>query len=160
MMAGFVSPAVGPSAWKAFDQKIGGMLNWVFELGSAIPAAKYPPATKFYNAYKKKYGKPLDAGHGPAPSYASVYLLKEAIEKAGSLNTDAIADALAKVDAAQVMGRVKFNEGHQVIYGDDPTQTASGALMQWTEDGKRVIVYPPALAEGKIKLPSWMKSKK
>jgi branched-chain amino acid transport system substrate-binding protein len=159
IMAGFISPAVGPAAWKAFDQKIGGMLAWVFELGN-VPAAKYEPAAKFYQAYNQKYGKPLEAGHGPAPSYASVYLLKEAIEKAGSLDPDAVADALAKIDEPQVMGRVKFTEGHQVIYGNDPAAEASGALIQWTEDGNRVVVYPPALAEGKIKLPSWMKSKK
>ena len=160
MMAGFISPAAGPGAWKAFDGKIGGLLNCIFELGSAIPSEKYPPAAKFYNAYEKKYGQPLEAGHGPAPAYASVYLLKEAIEKANSLDPDAISAALEKTDSPQVMGRVKYTKGHQAIYGNDPAKEATGAMFQWTDDGKRVIVYPPALAEGKIQLPPWMKSKK
>ena len=159
IMAGFISPAVGPAAWNTFDKKIGGMINCVFELGS-LPAQKYPPAAKFYQAYEKKYGTPIEAGHGPAPAYASVYLLKEAIQKAGSLDPDKISDALVKLEVASAVGHIKFTPGHQAIYGNDPTKEALGAVFQWTEDGKRVIVYPPAVAEGKIQLPSWMKSKK
>jgi branched-chain amino acid transport system substrate-binding protein len=159
LMAGFVSPAVGPASWAAFDKKIGGMINCVFEIGS-IPTAKYEAAAKFYQAYEKKIGKPIEAGHGPAPSYASVYLLKEAIEKAGGLDPDKIAEALAATDTPTVLGRVKFTEGHQAVYGNDPSKEASGAVFQWREDGSRVVVYPPALAEGKIELPGWIKSKK
>jgi branched-chain amino acid transport system substrate-binding protein len=159
VMAGFISPAVGPAAWNTFDKKIGGMINCVFEIGS-IPSQKYPPAAKFYQAYEKKYGKPIEAGHGPAPAYASVYLLKAAIEKAGSADADAIVKALEATDVAAVMGKVKFTKGHQVVYGKDPSKEALGCVFQWTEDGKRVIVFPPSIAEGKIKLPTGMKSKK
>jgi branched-chain amino acid transport system substrate-binding protein len=159
LMAGFISPAAGPAAWTTFDKKIGGMLNSVFEIGN-IPTRKYEAAAKFYGAYEKKFGKPLEAGHGPAPSYASIYLLKEAIEKAGSTDPDKIADALAATDTATVLGRVKFSPGHQALFGNDPQVEASGAVFQWREDGSRVIVYPPALAEGKIELPGWIKSKK
>ncbi|MCB2227694.1 MAG: ABC transporter substrate-binding protein [Desulfarculaceae bacterium] len=159
VMAGFISPITGPTAWKTFDGKIGGVVNSVFELGS-IPSAKYPPSKKFYDAYLAKYGKPIEAGHGPAPAYASVYLLKAAIEKAGSLDPDAIVAALRATDAEGVMGRIKFTKGNQVIYGKDPTKEALGCFFQWTDDGKRVIVYPPAIAEGKIMLPKGMKSAK
>ena len=156
VMAGFISPLTGPGAWKTFDAKIGGVLNAIFELGS-IPSIKYPPSKKFYDSYVAKYGKPLEAGHGPAPAYASVYLLKDAIEKAGSLDPDAIVAALRATDAASVMGRIKFTKGNQVIFGNDPTKEALGCFFQWTDDGKRMIVYPPSIAEGQIKLPAWMK---
>lgn len=159
VMAGFISPLTGPGAWKTFDGKIGGALNAIFELGN-IPSAKYPPSKKFYDAYLAKYGKPLEAGHGPAPAYASVYLLKAAIEKAGSLDPDAIVDALRATDMQGVMGHIKFTKGNQVIYGKDPGKEALGCFFQWTDDGKRLIVFPPAIAEGKIKLPTGMKSAK
>ena len=55
------------------------------------------------------------------------------------------------------MGRIKFDEGHQVIYGGDPSQTATSAFFQWTGDGQRKIVYPPMLAEGEIVLPDWVR---
>ena len=90
LVSGFISPMAGPGAWKIFDGKIGGLMNAIFEIGSAIPTAKYEPAKKFYDAYLKKYGEPMEAGHGPAPSYDSVYILAEAIERAGSLDADKV----------------------------------------------------------------------
>jgi branched-chain amino acid transport system substrate-binding protein len=159
LIAGFISPMAGEVAWKTFNGKIGGLMNAIFEIGN-IPSAKYPPAKAFYDAYKKKYGKGIQSGHGPAPSYESVYILKDAIERAGSLNSDDIVAAVEKTDKKGVMGRIKFDKGHQVIYGTDPEKTAVACFFQWTEDGKRKIVYPSSLAEGKIVLPPWVKKAK
>ena len=159
LIAGFISPMAGQAAWKTFNGKIGGLMNAIFEIGN-IPSAKYPPAKAFYDAYKKKYGKGIESGHGPAPSYESVYILKEAIERAGSLDADKIVAEVEKTDKKGVMGRIKFDKGHQVIYGTDPNKTAAACFFQWTEDGKRKIVYPGSLAEGNIVLPSWVKKAK
>jgi branched-chain amino acid transport system substrate-binding protein len=156
LIAGFISPMAGEVAWKTFNGKIGGLMNAVFELGN-IPSQKYAPSKKFYDTYKKIYGKGIQSGHGPAPSYESVYILKEAIERAGSLDPDAIVAEIEKTDRKGVMGRIRFDEGHQVVYGTDPAETAVGAFFQWTDDGKRKIVYPPSIAEGNIVLPSWVK---
>jgi branched-chain amino acid transport system substrate-binding protein len=57
------------------------------------------------------------------------------------------------------MGRIRFDEGHQVVYGTDPAEAAVGAFFQWTDDGKRRIVYPKSLAEGEIVLPDWVKKR-
>ena len=156
LIAGFISPMAGEAAWDTFNGKIGGMMNAIFELGN-IPSQKYAPARIFYDKYKKTYGKGIQSGHGPAPSYESVYILKEAIERANSLDPDAIVAEIEKTDRKGVMGRIRFDEGHQVVYGTDPAETAVGAFFQWTNDGKRKIVYPKSLAEGNIELPSWVK---
>ena len=160
MLCGFISPMAGPGAWKIFEGKIGGLINSNFELGSAIPVEKYPPATKFYNDYQTKFGIPMEAGHGPAPSYDSVYIFAEAVERAGSLDPDKVADEIKKTDRVGAIGRIKFNEGNQVIYGADPKETAAGCVSQWTDDGKRVIVFPKSIAEGKVVLPEWMSAVK
>jgi len=160
LMAGFISPLAGPGAWKTFDQKIGGAVNCNFELGSAIASDKVPASKAFDQAYAKKYGVPIEAGHGVAPSYESVYLLAEAIERAGSVDPDAIVAELEKTDRDGVMGRIKFDAGHQVVYDMDPAQAALAVVFQWTEDGKRTIVFPAAVAEGKIQLPPGLKSAK
>lgn len=159
LIAGFISPMAGQVAWKTFDGKIGGLMNAIFEIGN-IPSTKYPPAEAFYDAYKKKYGRGIQSGHGPAPSYESVYILKDAIERSGSLKADDIVAAVEKTDKKGVMGRIKFDKGHQVIYGTDPSKTAAACFFQWTDDGKRKIVYPGSLAEGKIVLPPWVKRAK
>jgi branched-chain amino acid transport system substrate-binding protein len=158
LIAGFISPMAGEVAWKTFDGKIGGLMNAIFELGN-MPSEKYAPAKNFYNKYKSTYGKGIQSGHGPAPSYETVYILKEAIERAGSLDPDAIVAEIEKTDRRGVMGRIRFDEGHQVIYGTDPAETAVGAFFQWTDDGKRKIVYPKSVAEGDIILPSWVKKR-
>ncbi|MEW6263200.1 MAG: ABC transporter substrate-binding protein [Thermodesulfobacteriota bacterium] len=159
LMAGFISPLSGPSAWKTFEGKIGGALNAVFEIGN-VPVTKYKPAQVFYEAYQARFKAPIESGHGPAPAYASVYLFKAAMEKAGSLDPDAIVAALEQTDAETVIGRVKFSKGHQAVFGDDPSKEALGCFFQWDEKGRRVVVYPESVAEGKIVLPAWMKPAK
>lgn len=157
LMAGFASPLASPSGWKAFDQKIGGAININFEVGSAISSKKWPKSVAFEEAYKKKYKRPLEGGHGEAPSYDAAYILKEAIERAGKLDADTIVKELEKTDYNGVIGRSKFDNGHQVIFGTDPKEAAVAAAFQWTEKGGRVVVYPESIAEGKIKLPEGLK---
>jgi len=160
ILAGFISPLAGSDAWKTFDGKIGGAMNTIFEMGSAIASDKVPASKAFYANYEKKYGKKIQAGHGPAPAYESVYILKEAIERAGSTDPDAIVAELEKTDRIGVMGHIRYDQGHQAVYGFDPKETCLSTVFQWTPDGDRVIVFPASIAEGKIQLPAGLKSLK
>jgi len=158
LVAGFISPLAGPAAWNTFDEKIDGAMNCIFEIGN-IPAPKVAKSVEFFEKYKKKYGKPIEAGHSPAPAYEMVYILKEAIERAGTLDPDKVVAELEKTDRVGAMGRIRFNKGHQVVYGGDPNETALGCMIQW-QQGKRVIVYPASVAEGEIQLPEGLKPAK
>lgn len=153
MLCGFISPMTGPGAWKAFDGQIAGALSVIFELGN-VPSDRYPQATEFYRAYSARYGSPIESGHGPAPAYESVHVLAAAIEAAGSLDPEKIVTALKSTNRVGVMGRLRFHPSQQALFGNDPSQAAVACLMQWTQDGRRRIVYPPALAEGEIELPT------
>ena len=42
----------------------------------------------------------------------------------------------------------------------DPQETAISCVFQWTEDGKRQIVFPQSIAEAKIVLPKGLTSLK
>jgi branched-chain amino acid transport system substrate-binding protein len=160
LLAGFISPLAGPGAWKTFDEKIGGAVNCNFELGSAIASQNVPKSVEFYASYERKYGRPMEAGHGPAPTYESVYILAEAIERAGSLDPDAIVAEIKNTDRAGVMGRIRFDDGHQAIFGMDPNEAAVACVFQWTEQGDRINVFPESIADGKITLPPGLKSAK
>jgi branched-chain amino acid transport system substrate-binding protein len=153
MLCGFISPMMGPGAWNTFDGQIAGALNVIFELGN-VPSHNYPPATEFYQAYAARYGSPIESGHGPAPAYESVHVLAAAIEAAGSLDPEKIVTALKSTDRVGVMGRLRFHPSQQALFGDDPSQAVVACLIQWTRDGRRRIVYPPAIAEGEIALPT------
>lgn len=145
LMAGFISPLAGSEAWKTFDGKIGGVMNSIFELGSAIYSSKWEQSRIFYEKYQKIYGKQIQAGHGPAPSYESVYILKEAIERAGSLSADAIVAELEKTDRDGVMGRIQFDEGHQAVYGFDPKDTGQRCPEFRIKKQRKFSSMPPYL---------------
>lgn len=152
LLCGFISPMVGPGAWERFEGRIAGSLNVIFELGN-IPSSAFKPAKTFYDAYRSRYGKEIEAGHGPAPAYESMYILAEAIERAGSLDPKKLVQAIEKTNRIGTMGRIQFHQGHQVIFGEDPNAEALACVIQWTKEGNRKIVYPPSIAEGEIELP-------
>ena len=111
---------------------------------------------KFVNAYNKMWGLEPE-GYGTSSSYMAVYVLKNAIERAGTLKSDAVVKALEATDMMGVYGRIRFDpKSHQVIPSLDPNEGAVGTIFQW-QDGKRVVVFPKSIAMGEIKLPPWMK---
>jgi branched-chain amino acid transport system substrate-binding protein len=155
LLLGFISPLAPGNAWDVFDGEIGGMVNFIFEIG-AIPVEAAPGSVAFYNAYAAKYGEEAAialAGHGVPPSYDQVYIIKDAIERAGTLDPDALVEAIAATDMDGAVGHITFGDDHQAIYGTDPATTSMAVAFQWVAPGKRVIVFPPSIAEGQIQLP-------
>jgi branched-chain amino acid transport system substrate-binding protein len=149
-----VSP-IASKSWEAFDGDVEGMVNFIFEVGP-LPVQAVPNSVTFYNAFAAKYGEEAAlglSGHGPAPSYDSVYILKAAIERAGTLDPDALVEALEATDMDGAVGHITFGEDHQAIYGTDPAETSVGVAFQWVEPGVRVPVFPAFAAEGEIQLP-------
>lgn len=158
LVAGFISPAAAENAWDVFEGELDGMITFSVEVGP-LPVQAVPKSAEFNENYGKKYGDEQRAklsGHGPAPAYDSVYILADAIERAGTLDPDALVKALEETDLEGAVGRIKFSEDHQVVYGADPNETAMGAAFQWVA-GKRIPVFPEVVAEGEIQLPESMK---
>jgi len=154
LIAGFISPAAPATSWATFNGEIGGLVNFLFEPG-AIPL-KTARSEHFYQAYGKAYGEETlrkMSGHGPGPSYDSVYVLAEAIRKANSLAPDAVVAQLEKTDMDGAIGHITFNKNHQVPFGDDPKKEAVTLAFQW-RDGKRVVVYPESVAQSHIEAPA------
>jgi len=149
-----LAAAEQPGFWKATDGKGEYTLCNVVNAGNA-PSNATPWTMKFYDAYTKRWGIEPE-GLGTSSSYMAVYVLKDAIERAGSLDSDKVVTALEKTDIMGVYGRLRFDpKGHQVIPATDPKEGAVGSILQW-QDGKRVVVYPKSIATGEILLPPWM----
>lgn len=150
-----LAAAEQPGFWKATEGKGEYALANVVNAGNA-PSNASDWTMKFVNAYKKKWGLEPE-GYGTSSSYMAVYVLKDAIEKAGTLDSDAIVAALEKTDMMGVYGRIRFDpKSHQVVPSLDPKEGAVGTIFQW-QAGKRVVVFPESIAMGEIKLPPWMK---
>jgi branched-chain amino acid transport system substrate-binding protein len=150
-----IAAAEQPGFWKATEGKGEYTLANVVNAGNA-PSNASDWTMKFYNAYKKLWDIEPE-GYGTSTSYMAVYVLKDAIEKAGTLDSDAVVATLEKTDMMGVYGRIRFDpKSHQVIPSVDPKEGAVGTIFQW-QDGKRVVVFPKSIAMGEIKLPPWMK---
>jgi len=150
-----ISAAEEPGFWKATEGKGEYCMASVVNAGNA-PSKATPWTMKFVEAYQKKW-KVEPEGYGTSSSYMAVYTLKDAIERAGSLDSNAVVAALEKTDLMGVYGKIKFNpKTHQVIPSVDPNEGAVGTIFQW-QAGKRIVVFPPKIAVGEVKLPPWMK---
>ena len=150
-----IAAAEQPGFWEATGGKGEYTLANVVNAGNA-PSNATDWTMKFVNAYNKMWGLEPE-GYGTSSSYMAVYVLKDAIEKAGTLDSDAVVATLEKTDMMGVYGRIRFDpKSHQIIPSMDPKEGAVGTIFQW-HDGKRVVVFPKSIAMGEIKLPPWMK---
>ena len=150
-----LAAAEQPGFWEATEGKGEYTLCNVVNAGNA-PSEATPWTMKFYDAYTKMWDVEPE-GLGTSSSYMAVYVLRDAIERAGSLDSDKVVAELEKTDIMGVYGRLRFDpKSHQVIPATDPKEGAVGSIIQW-QDKKRVVVYPKSIATGSILLPPWMK---
>ena len=143
-----------PGFFKASEGKGEYSIANVVNAGN-VPSQATPLTMKFYDAYTKRW-KVEPEGYGASSSYQAVYTLKDAIERAGTLDSEAVIKALEKTDLIGVYGRVRFDpKSHQVIPSVNPKEGAVGSIFQW-QKGKRVVVFPDTIEGGDIVLPPWM----
>jgi len=158
LIVGYVTPAGFEEAWDVYDGQIEGMVQCNLQMGN-IPVEAHPKSVEFYENFGELHGEEARrqiAMHGPAPSYDAVYVFADAIERAGTAEGDDLIEAIKETDMMGAIGRIRFNEQHQVIYGDDFEEEAIGVIFQWQDPGVRVPVYPVDIAEGELKLPAHM----
>lgn len=136
---------IGPSQWEpgvTFSADTAKTLNIPF-IG--------PSQDEFLKAYKAKYN--TDPTYHSAGGYAAGLVLAQALQDAGSTDTDAIKAALDKMDLMTFFGHIKFDTsaenhglqvGHTMVY------------MQWqkpSSDLVKMIVWPQEAATGKVVYP-------
>jgi len=106
-------------------------------------AEKFPGVAELNAKYQAEFGRPADLLTGPA--YACVQILADAIERAGTLDRDAIRDAIAATNMITVIGPVTFNP--------DGTGNVLNPLVQW-QNGKLELVWPKDQASADLAYPA------
>jgi branched-chain amino acid transport system substrate-binding protein len=106
-------------------------------------AVKFDGVAEMAERHSAKFGSPAVATTGPA--YAAVQILVDAISRAGSLDRDAIRDAIAATDMDTMVGPVTFNE--------DGTGNVLTVVNQW-QDGAQTLVWPPDQAVAPVQYPA------
>ncbi|MBO4704539.1 MAG: ABC transporter substrate-binding protein, partial [Spirochaetaceae bacterium] len=130
---GINTPIIGADGWdgltdNAGDEVLNGFYSNHYAADSSDPAVK-----AFVKNFKAKYNKEPNAF--AALGYDSMYLLKDAILKAGTTDAKAVREALENIDADYVTGHIKFDDKH------NPVKSAVMIELVKNAEGKLEAVY-------------------
>lgn len=157
LFCSYATPCNIPAAWEALGEKLAWALGNETPAGSQTPVKALPKSIHYIKAFNERWGRDFGTAWTPAYAYDSVYIIADAIERAGSLDPDKLIAAVEKTDMPGVGGRIRFDENHKLIFNENPEETQILLIFQWRPGGIRLPVYPDIIAEGKIELPPWMK---
>jgi branched-chain amino acid transport system substrate-binding protein len=134
-----------PSLWDSFWKNVGkaGELE-LFMSSMHEQVHMTPTSRKFWEDYKKKYGKdPTD--YKTRSIYNVILIAADAINRAKSVESEALVAALEKTDLEVTTGVVKFglNQGSYEYHQWMPPML----VVQWQNE-KQVVVYPKEAATG------------
>ena len=152
-MFGISSQATNSTFWKDTNGATEGVL---YQAVSGPGVAVTPKTLPFVEAYVKKFGNnPSYSGY---TAYDEVYMIAEAVKRAGSTDSDKLVDAMEKTDYVGTIGRVAFKpKGDPHVHGlRTGPGYITGLMLQW-QDGKQVNIWPKNLAAGQMKFPAFVK---
>ena len=111
-----------------------------------------PLHKEFAERIKKRWNVVMNNDH--ASGYDGLNNILDAVERAGSLDSKKVVEALSKLDKKGIMGRYAFEQSnHQIKYGEEFIPVPAAQII----DGKSQIIWPAGLASGKFQLPPWLK---
>jgi len=147
LKAAVITEIAGP-AYAEFAKTVGPLAEGITSMSWWHPAVRYKGpdvfgSTEAFNAaFAKKYNG-AEADYIEAGSAACGAVLQLAIEKAGSVDSVKVRDAISATDTETFYGRIKFNADGQVTTLQPPVFQLIG--------GKPVILWPDAIKAGEIK---------
>jgi branched-chain amino acid transport system substrate-binding protein len=93
---------------------------------------------------KAKHSEPWMT-QGPISAYGDIWLMKEALEKAGKADREAVAEALRTMDG----GPSKYYGGGRNKFDEKGRRVDAGLIILQWQDGAPVAVFPPERAVAK-----------
>ena len=132
----------GGHADPSFIKAVGKNAQYIFDIVEWETDVNKPGAVETNEKYKAKYGYNLTGE--AVDAYLSMYLIKDALERAGSLDKDAIRKALAETNLSDGPGMIV---GYDAVEFDASGQNshASLVMVQINDMGKgleRISVWP------------------
>ncbi len=152
-MFGISSQATNSTFWKDTN---GATESILYNAVSGPGVAVTPKTLPFVDAYVKKYGNtPSYSGY---TSYDEVYMIADAVRRAGSTDSDKLVAAMEATDYIGTVGRVAFlPKGDPHVHGlRTGPGYITGLMLQW-QDGKQRNMWPKELAAGELKFPAFVK---
>lgn len=130
-----------------FQEELGEAAEYVYGLSAWEPSLPNPGIEKFVEDYRARFG--MEPSFHAAGAYGSCQLFVEAVERAGTLNSDLVRNELLNLETQTVFSSFAVDErGYQTAN--------SGLIIQW-QNGQKEIVWPDELAtsEAWFPTPTW-----
>lgn len=122
---GIDTPIVGADGWDGLVEVAGDeVLNGYYSNHYAADSTE-AVVVEFVNNFQAKYGKAPNAF--AALGYDSMYMLKDAIEKAGTTDAKAVRDALEATNGSYVTGNITFDAQHNPVKSAVMVEVIKGA---------------------------------
>ena len=148
ILIGVNIPAMGLAHWKATN----GMCNYEITMQTIGRVEITDKTIPFYDAIVKKYNK--TPSYIAVDAYDAIYILKNAVERAGTLKTNKVIASLEKTDLKGAMGRINFfpknhKWPHDLVWKPGYVTWVS---TQW-RDGEIKTVWPDG--QGRLGMPEF-----
>ena len=131
-------------AVQQFYDELGEKAEYAYGLSAWEPSVDNPGIDHFTNSYRETYN--IEPSFHAAGGYGSCQLFVEAIEKAGTLNSDEIRNVLLELETQTIFSNYAVDErGYQTAN--------SGLFIQW-QDGNKEIVWPEEAATSAPRFPT------
>jgi branched-chain amino acid transport system substrate-binding protein len=151
--------SVGPSS-PEFRENLKGDADYIFGATQWTGALKYEgddpwkTPSAYVTAFRKRFPAYTVVPYQVAESTAALIAFQRAIEKANSLDPEAVRNALAGLDVMTFYGQIRFDARGINIY-------KPMAIEQLHPDGNKYTVYPMNVAEKEAlyPMPAWEKRK-
>jgi branched-chain amino acid transport system substrate-binding protein len=130
----------------------------LYQAVSGPGVAVTPKTLPFVEAFQKRFGNfPSYCGY---TAYDDVYILADAIHRAGSTESDKLVAALESTDYVGTIGRVEFlGKGDPHVHGlKTGAGFITGLFLQW-QNGEQVNLWPADLSKGKLTFPAFVNVK-
>ena len=130
-----------------FYKQLGRNAEYVYAPTPWEPEFPFPGSRDFLEAYRKAWSH--DPIYQSAAAYSAALVFERAIRHVGSIDREKIREALLRLEDTNLFGAYKVDErGVQI--------GRKMAILQW-RDGRKVVVWPKAVASGDpvYPAPSW-----
>jgi len=158
---GFLISAMSMESWEETDGKCVYTVDRIDGVVIGYPVTNQ--ALPFHDSYIQRWGEG-PTGHGAASYDIIRFVLSEALEKAGTTETEEVIKALEEIEVETTNARkFAFTSSHDALYQegmiDNPDDYGHiNTLFQWQEDGLLIPIYPKWLMEeanATITFPDW-----
>jgi branched-chain amino acid transport system substrate-binding protein len=136
-----------------FFKRVGGKSISETTINGSVRAPITPKTIPYWDAFVKKTGRGGPVYTGPG-AYDALYVYAEAVKRAKTTDADAVIKELEKTDYVGALGRIQFDDSHDVMAG--PGYLNFG-FVQWQDNGTRAIIWPKEMRTAKAILPPWVK---